>query len=185
MSDRKPPKKRRVYHDALPSAGMEVDYWDKLSPKEKDWLYRFNRETIAGRMRHPLRAGGKKRVSNGRLHLRKADRSAIWAEQWIRRHDIVNKGVRAGEHEIPDQVSNSGVEEQLVEKIDESRYRGFVPNSYYAHLHDGILRLLRTDNIGSITVDFEFSHKGENSSVRLSKEEYQRVMNHYKDKNPK
>lgn len=178
----KKPKKRGIFHDALPGAGTEVDYWRKLSAAEKDWLYRFNRETLEGRMKHPLRAGGKKRVGNGQIHRRVADRTKIYSERWARYNDVVTRGIRAGEHEIPD-LGEYNAEDSMIDALEGAKYRGYVPDSYYATLQDGTFTALRTDSAGGVTVDHESPREGDGFTMRLSRIEYEKLLLKLKDQN--
>ena len=99
---------------------LEIDYLDKLSDKEKDWLNKFNEEYVNGSF---------EKKKKNRLHKTKKAELECYKRNNDRNNDVLAKGKVKGvlleEKKVFNQLevrslstNNHDVENSLIEKID-------------------------------------------------------------------
>lgn len=91
---------------------LDQDYYDKLSPKDKKWLNKFNKESISASFEE-----------KGNLHRTKKLKKECYDRNNARNRDILTRekaANRLGDYEeLRETSSNNNHEDYIIEKLDE------------------------------------------------------------------
>ncbi len=103
-------KIKQEYHD--------IDYVDKLSEQEKDWLSRFMNEDLGANLKENRESG--KAINTDPKHIRD-----IWARNNARNADLYSKAKATGMLDTPDAIPDDSYyesfEDAVIDQLDLSK----------------------------------------------------------------
>lgn len=91
---------------------LDQDYYDKLSPKEKKWINKFNKESISASF-----------DEKGNLHKTKKLKKSCYDRNNARNRDILTRAKASNQlsdyEELHETSSNNDYEDFIIEKLDQ------------------------------------------------------------------